>query len=162
MLAYATNKELQRREDDVFRQKLEGDEHDPVDRGRLHIATLNHGGGCNAAPRALFNLLESAHREFAMRVSVRQEMIPINDPNLFNYHLLFMHGRNRFSLTDGERKQLRLFLERGGMLFADSICSSQAFTDSFRREMAQIFPRRRCSSSRPRTPSSRRSTAATT
>ena len=26
------------------------------------------------------------------------------------------------------------------MLFADSICASQAFTESFRREMAAIFP----------------------
>ena len=32
-------------------------------------------------------------------------------------------------------------VERGGMLFADSICASPAFTESFRREMAAIFPK---------------------
>jgi hypothetical protein len=39
-----------------------------------------------------------------------------------------------------ERKRLKQYIERGGMLLADSICASRAFTDSFRREMATIFP----------------------
>jgi hypothetical protein len=50
-----------------------------------------------------------------------------------------MHGRTAFHLTDLERKQLKLYIERGGMLLADSVCASRAFTDSFRREMATIF-----------------------
>ena len=51
-----------------------------------------------------------------------------------------MHGRTAFRLTDAERQRLRQYVERGGMLFADSICASEAFTESFRREMAAIFP----------------------
>jgi hypothetical protein len=39
-----------------------------------------------------------------------------------------------------ERKRLKQYIERGGMLLADSICANRAFTDSFRREMATIFP----------------------
>jgi hypothetical protein len=31
-------------------------------------------------------------------------------------------------------------LERGGMLFADAICSSREFTEAFNREMTAIFP----------------------
>ena len=38
------------------------------------------------------------------------------------------------------------------MLFADSICASRAFTDSFRREMAPCSPTRRCSRFRPTDP----------
>ncbi|HOM18684.1 MAG TPA: DUF4159 domain-containing protein, partial [Thermoguttaceae bacterium] len=56
-------------------------------------------------------------------------------------HLLFMHGRNAFRFTPAEREQLRTFLNRGGTLFANAICGSQAFTDAFRQEMAQIFPK---------------------
>jgi hypothetical protein len=51
-----------------------------------------------------------------------------------------MHGRNAFRLLDSERKTLREFVERGGLLFADAICGSEAFADSFRREMGLIFP----------------------
>ncbi len=52
-----------------------------------------------------------------------------------------MHGRNGFRLTDCERQALRKFVERDGMLFGDAICGSEAFTQSFRREMALIFPK---------------------
>ena len=51
-----------------------------------------------------------------------------------------MHGRNRFQLTDFERRRLKTFLERGGTLVADSICAASAFTESFRDEMATLFP----------------------
>jgi hypothetical protein len=36
---------------------------------------------------------------------------------------------------------LRTYLERGGLLFADAICSSTAFAEAFRREMALILPK---------------------
>jgi hypothetical protein len=50
-----------------------------------------------------------------------------------------MHGRTAFRLTDAERKQLRAYVERGGMVFANAICASEQFTKSFRREMEAIF-----------------------
>ena len=52
-----------------------------------------------------------------------------------------MHGRNAFRLTDNEREALRKYVERGGLLFADAICGSEPFGESFRREMAIIFPK---------------------
>jgi hypothetical protein len=54
--------------------------------------------------------------------------------------MVFMHGRTAFRLTDNERRQLKQFIVRGGMLLADSVCASRAFSESFRREMAAIFP----------------------
>jgi hypothetical protein len=51
-----------------------------------------------------------------------------------------MHGRHSFRLTDAERKQLKTYLERGGMLFADAICSSREFSEAFAREMRALFP----------------------
>src|SRR5262249_36109245 len=64
----------------------------------------------------------------------------LSDPKLFHYHMVFMHGRHDFRLTPQERQHLRTFLERGGMLFADAICSSKEFNEAFAREMATIFP----------------------
>jgi hypothetical protein len=60
----------------------------------------------------------------------------MSDENLFRYHLVFMHGRYDFRLTDAERKQLREYLHRGGTLLADAICASQPFTAALRRELA--------------------------
>ncbi len=113
---------------------------DHLERGRLSVATLRHPGGCNAAPRAVANLMEAAASQLKIRTKVRDHLLDITDDALFDYHLVFMHGRTAFHLTDLERKRLRQYIERGGMLMADSICASKAFTASFRREMAAIFP----------------------
>ncbi len=138
VLAYATNRELKGKELS-FRTPAERRPSDPFDRGRLRIAKLRHPGGCNAAPRALVNLLETAGSQLKIRTAARQELLDLTDKALFDYHLVFMHGRNRFRLTGTERERLKTFIERGGMLFADSICASRAFTESFRREMTAIF-----------------------
>ncbi len=87
--------------------------------------------------------MDSAGRELRVRAHVREEPLDLTDPSLFDYHLLFMHGRTAFRLTDAERQRLKQYLERGGMLLADSICASRAFSESFRREISAIFPNRK-------------------
>src|SRR4051812_18267759 len=107
----------------------------------IEIAKLRHGGGCNDAPGALLNLLRTANQgELKLQVRAAPELLNISDPNLFKYHLVFMHGRQEFHLTDAERQRLREYLERGGTLLADSICASKSFTESFRHELAAALP----------------------
>lgn len=139
VLAYATNRELRSKEE-FFRPREDKAARDKVERGRVRIASVRHPGGCTAAPRALVNLLETVTREAGIRVDTRQHEVTLSDEALFSYPMLFLHGRNRFRLTDGERKALKTYLERGGVVLADSICASQAFTESFRQEMAAILP----------------------
>ncbi len=142
ILAYATNRELKTKED-FFRPASKPRPTDPFERGRLTVANLRHPGGCNVAPLALNNLMEAAGTALKIRTSVRKDLLDLSDPGLFDYPLVFMHGRTAFHLTDLERKQLKEYIERGGTLLADSICASQAFSESFRREMAAIFPDRK-------------------
>jgi hypothetical protein len=94
------------------------------------------------APGALLALQETMIREQGLRVATDQRELEILDPGLFNYHLVFLHGRNDFTFSDGEREQLRTYVERGGMLLADAVCSSDDFARAFRREMQAIFPER--------------------
>ncbi len=139
VLAYATNREVKSK-DFFFQPTMPTGPRDKFDRGRLFVATLRHPGGCNSAPRAVKNLMEAASAQLKIRVRVRDELLAISDPALSDYPLVFMHGRTSFHLTDLERQRLRRYIERGGMLLADSICASRAFSESFRREMAVIFP----------------------
>jgi hypothetical protein len=140
VLAYATNRELQPNDIQPRKPRAQA-ANSRVERGRVYVATLRHPGGCNAAPRAIVNLMDSAASELKIRTQVREGTLSLLDDSLFDYHLVFMHGRTTFCLTDAEREQLRQYVERGGMLFADSICASLAFTESFRREMETIFPK---------------------
>ena len=139
VLAYATNRELKSKEN-YFKPKAARGPTDRVERGRMVVATLRHPGGCSIAPRAVVNLMDAAASELKIRTKVREELLDITDDSLFDYHLVFMHGRTAFRLTDAERQRLRQFVERGGMVLADSVCASTKFTDSFRNEMKLIFP----------------------
>lgn len=139
VLAYATNRELKYKYD-MFETAAEAGIPDTFDRGKLYVAKLKHLGGCNAAPTALSNLLRVAGEKKALRVSTDPREVALTDEQLFNFYLVFMHGRHNFRLTDRERKQLKTYLQYGGMLFADSICSSPEFAAAFRREMQAIFP----------------------
>jgi len=141
VLAYATNREPKGKETaftgtgDLAQLEAMGS------RGTIQIAKLQHGGGCNDAPGALVNLLRSAAGgELKLSVSTAEVPIRPGDKNLFRYHMAFMHGRHDFRFTPEERAQLRRYLENGGTLLADSICSSKEFATAFRREIGAIFP----------------------
>jgi len=139
VLAYATNRELKYKLETP--QTLDRDvAQDPFERGKLYVAKLRHTGGWNQAPAAVTNLLKSLSREAGMRVSTDRRDISLTDEKLYDYHLVFMHGRHDFRLSEAERSRLRTFLERGGMLFADSICGSPEFAGAFRREIEAVWP----------------------
>jgi len=141
VLTYATGRQLKFKLDVPL--ELEGTpEDDPGTRGRLRVAKLEHLGGCDVAPRALVNLLQEVARLLKTPVSTRQHKLSITDKSLFTYHLAFMHGRNAFRFTEPERRQLRTYVERGGVLFADAVCANEAFAESFVREMRAVFPDR--------------------
>jgi len=143
VLAYATNREPRYKLD---RPTLARDGSDQnLVRGTLYVAKLDHGGGADDAPNALGNLLLVTARQTGLRIAQARaddpvHLVPPGDPDLFKYPILFMHGRRGFRFSDAERSALASHLERGGILFADSICASTAFADSFRAEISAMFP----------------------
>ena len=62
---------------------------------------------------------------------------------LAEHPFVFMHGRENFAFSDEEKEAVRRYLELGGCVFADSICSSPAFANAFRREFNALFPDKR-------------------
>ena len=83
VLAYATNRELKRK-DELF------DVAPPADaparqfeRGQLAIGKLRHAGQCDAAPAALANILRAAARETGIRVDDVPALIDPADEALF-------------------------------------------------------------------------------
>jgi len=142
ILAYATNRELKPKEAmSAAAIEVKGPA-DKLERGKLYVANLRHPGGCDIAPAAIPNLLRTAEKQLKMRVGIKNDLVPIHDDRIFEFPLLFMHGRNAFKLSDHERELLRTYLtDREGTLFADAICANKAFADAFRAEMAVILPK---------------------
>lgn len=139
VMAYATGREPPDKTQirDVIAQNSELDD---VERGLLQIAQIKHDGVWNAAPRALQKMLIALNDTDGLAASTKVRDLGLTDKNLFRYPVVYMHGRNRFSFPPEERQQLRLFLDRGGVLFADACCGSKPFDRSFRELMTQLYP----------------------
>ncbi|MEK6239644.1 MAG: DUF4159 domain-containing protein, partial [Planctomycetales bacterium] len=141
VLGYATNRELKYK----FEHFDAPDSREPTDsfpRGRLRMATVMHHGGSDAAPSALPNLQHALARTKRLRMSLKPEQLSLTDDKIFEFPVLMMHGRRSFTFSEKERKRLREYVERGGFLMADSVCGSEEFSRSFRKEMKETFPKR--------------------
>ena len=138
VLAYATNRQLK------FKYEIpqNQDEATPSDaqRGTIFVAKLRHNGGCDEAPSALANILKTASAQLGLTVSTDRRLIAVTDKRLFDYHLVYMQGRRDFQFSTEERKILKTYLARGGMILADAINSSPEFAKAFRREIASVMP----------------------
>lgn len=141
ILAYATNREVKYKLEMENGPLASEESAQAYQRAVLRVAKARHSGGWNAAPGALLNLLQVTAQQTGMRVDIEQNDLPIADPQLMDYQILFMHGRSAFQLSDEDRRQLKTYVERGGVVMADAVCGSAAFAKAFRREMQAIFGR---------------------
>lgn len=116
---------------------------DVIKRGLLQIAKLRHSGQWDIAPHALRNLLMALNRTVGMSASTRQRNLAATDANIFKYPIVFMHGRKSFTMNRQEIRNLREYLRRGGLLFADAACGDPKFDRSFRRLIAQLYPKKK-------------------
>lgn len=138
VLAYATNRQLKHK-DEIAEHVVKDKNDEAQRRGRVFIPYL-HNGSANPAPHAVSNLL--SYMESELQITADKELMNISaaDENLTDYPLLFMHGKEAFHFSEKQRKGLKKHLENGGLLFADAVCSSKAFADSFADEMKTLFP----------------------
>lgn len=139
VIAYATGRKLKDKLDAI--SVIEPST--PVDgapRGVLTIPQLQLGAGGQDATRALPNLIQWMQRQMDVRVASPKEMVGFDAAALQDYSIVFMHGRYEFTLTDQQRAALRDFLLNGGTLIAASICGSEEFSASFRREIQLVLP----------------------
>ncbi|MEE3218627.1 MAG: DUF4159 domain-containing protein, partial [Planctomycetota bacterium] len=138
VLAYATNRKLKPK--DAIPTTLAGARAQGTgQRGHFAIAKLRHAGGCDAAPRAMVNLMDAVATALDIHTAANPQLVSLSDESLFDYSFVYMHGRYDFRLSAKERQRLKTFVERGGTIMADAICASPSFAKAFRREMRETF-----------------------
>jgi hypothetical protein len=114
-----------------------------VPRGALAVAQLRHEGDWRPAPKAMRNLMLEMAREGVDVVLKTQEMA-LDDKDLIDYKLFYMHGRKDFQFAPKDLETLRFNLkEAGALLFADACCGSPAFDAAFRKLITALFPDKR-------------------
>jgi len=141
VLAYATNREVKYRSD-FFDSPTQAPKVDAAPRGEFRIAQVLHNGDQRTAPLAVPNLLRALWQAKQLRVDLHSRELSLAQPDIYDFPLLYLHGREEFQFSPEERRELRSYLDRGGVLLADSVCSRSAFVAAFRKEMAATFPDR--------------------
>lgn len=137
VLAYATGRRVNDKLDNPLAL---GDRKSGPTSRVIQIPKLDHSGGADDAPNAWRNLL--TRFEFDMRMPVDRQKLLVAPvlAELQKHPLLFMHGRRPFEFTPQQRTDLKTYLDRGGFLFIDCICTSTEFADSIRRELKAMYP----------------------
>ncbi len=138
LLAYVTGRELKDKLDAplVIRDLADS----LPTRGSIRIARLQLDAGARDARRAIPNLVAIASKRAPIRLEAVADELPFDPDKLADQAILWMHGRTDFNLGPDQRRELRVYLENGGTLIADSICGNPEFATAFRRELAAILP----------------------
>ena len=85
------------------------------------------------------HFLTRAEKDSAITTSGQLHTVKLSDEQVYGFPLLIMTGEGSFTMTEAERKNLRTFVQQGGLLLASAGCSSTEWDASFRREMAKVF-----------------------
>jgi hypothetical protein len=85
------------------------------------------------------HFLVQAEKASSISTSRRFHAVKLSSDELFEFPMVIMTGEGAFSLLDGERQNLRKYVERGGFLLSSAGCSSPEWDKSFRAEMAKVF-----------------------
>jgi hypothetical protein len=109
---------------------------EPLTIGRLQY---DGGGDWYANPSSLPNLLAAVRAQTGLEVADREVTVTLESPQLWDVPYLYMTGHGNVRFTDREVVLLRRYLEHGGFLHADD---NYGMDESFRREMARVFPDR--------------------
>lgn len=141
VIDYATGRELPQ-DKLAIREIRDFKEDSAAKRSVLHIGKLRHTGDWNIAPLAVPNLTSFLREKLKIDVVINHKELVPSDPSLVNYPLLYIHGRNAISFTSEDMEKLRKHVDPGGgTIFADAACGSPAFDASFRRLVAELFPK---------------------
>lgn len=109
---------------------------EPMTIGRLQY---DGGGDWYANPSSLPNLLAAVRAQTSLEVADRERVVTLTGPDLWDVPYLYLTGHGNIALSDEEVGILRRYLEQGGFLHADD---NYGLDESFRREMARVFPDR--------------------
>jgi hypothetical protein len=86
--------------------------------------------------------LSTVASETSINTSRKFKAVKLGEREVFRFPFAVMTGEGAFTLTDAERKNLKLYLEKGGFLLASAGCSSKEWGESFIAEVQSIFPGR--------------------
>ncbi|MCM8537113.1 MAG: DUF4159 domain-containing protein [Lentisphaeraceae bacterium] len=90
-------------------------------------------------PESMNNLLAFMTNSLKIQTQTGINIIDLKDrTKLSNEPVIYISGRKSFNLDEQETENLKNYLQNGGFIFADSICSCEEFDKSFKKLVEAI------------------------
>ncbi len=109
-------------------------------RQQLVFAQLIHGGNWDPNPSAVPLFLKELASNTSVAVNFERVTVPLSDPAIFNYPMLYMTGQWDPKFTKDEIAILHRYLTNGGVVIADCAGGREEFDIAFRKLCANLFP----------------------
>lgn len=106
----------------------------------FRFAAVSYSGSWDVNPALQNSVLQGLKENTGIDVDYAPNALPLDDPQLGEFPLLFMTGHYDFQWTAEEVAGLRTYLERGGALVATSAAGLKPFDVAFRRELRKALP----------------------
>jgi hypothetical protein len=89
-------------------------------RSEFVFATARYDSGdWDSAPLVPPNIIDTVARYTEITVAPTGVIVPLSDERMLRYPLLYLTGHLPVRFTEAEQRNVRRFVERGGMLFVD-------------------------------------------
>jgi hypothetical protein len=106
----------------------------------FRFAQVSYTGSWDINPALQNSVLAALKENTGIDVDYIPNAIPLDDPQLGRFPLVFMTGHYDFELSAEEAAGLKHYLERGGMLVATAAAGLKPFDTAFRREIQKALP----------------------
>jgi Domain of unknown function (DUF4159) len=88
--------------------------------GEFVFATAQYeSGDWDSAPLVPANIIDSVARYTSIQVAPSGVIVPLADERMLRYPLLYLTGHLPVRFSDAERRNIRRYVDRGGLLFVD-------------------------------------------
>lgn len=102
------------------------------------VAWLEHGGNWNTQPYALQAVSDKLKAENRVALDIKPG-VKIDAQQLQGFHLAWLTGTRKFSLSDSELAALRAHIDNGGTLFVNAVGGSAEFRTAAEEMLDKLF-----------------------
>ena len=105
----------------------------------IHCGKLVYGNNQTAICFAEAFLTDAA-KEMGLKIAPKFATIALAKDEVFTTPFCIFTGQEDFTMKEGERSNLRRYLENGGFVLSSPGCSNPAWNAAFKREIALALP----------------------
>jgi hypothetical protein len=111
----------------------------PQDEAAVQIGRLHYDGGGDwySNPSSMPNWMRSFEQRTGIRTFHEERVVRPEDEELYDFPIVYMNGHGTVEFSDDQARNLREWMQAGGLLWADDNYGLDA---TFRREVQRLFP----------------------